>query len=79
MWMNISLALSAIYLSFVGVAIGVIISIVNTTLMKTLQKYNAEKDLVQYIKVSAIMSVVLFVVSAIFLFINYEENKVIKT
>lgn len=74
-WLTISLALSAIYLGFVGTAIGEVISIIGSKLMKKLYEFNGDVDLMKYIRDSAIASVVLFSTSTIFSFYPVESTE----
>ena len=71
-WLNISLALAAIYLGFVSAAIGEVISIIDSNLMTKLYEFDADVDLIKYIKHSALSSVALFVFSSIFSFYPCE-------
>ena len=63
--LNISLALSAIYLSFTGTAIGELISISGSFLMDKLYEYNRDEILMKYVKHSAYSSVTLFLLCTI--------------
>ena len=74
-WLNISLALSAIYLGFVSAAISEVISIIDSNLMARLYEFNADTDLIKYIKSSALSSVALFVFSSISSFYPCTEQE----
>lgn len=63
--LNISLALSAIYLGFTGTAIGELISISGSFLMDKLYEYNRDEILIKYVKHSAYSSVTLFLLCTI--------------
>lgn len=71
--LNISMALSGIYLGFTGTVIGAFISILGSKLMEQLYQFNADKDLIKYINTSVCMSIILFCISIPMLFFSYES------
>ena len=65
--LNMSLAISGISLGFIGTMIGVVLSIMDTNIMCQIYKHNADKILIRYIAEAAILNLILFAISTVFL------------
>ena len=67
--------LSGVMLGFVGVIIGVIVSINDSNLMKFIQKVNANELLKEYIRVAFYINIGTLITSQIILFIVPEKHQ----
>ena len=65
--LNMSLAIAGISLGFIGTMIGVFLSIMDTNVMCQIYKHNADKILIRYIAEAAILNLILFAISTVFL------------
>jgi len=72
--LNMSIALSAISLGFIGTVIGAFLAITNSTIMEKIYKNKADEDFMRYILESLVWGGLLFVGSTGFLLVPLEKN-----